>query len=559
MPQPTGNASLLYVASVGTTTGVYNNLLVSGLNSSTPYSFTVTLQNSSGSATSQTINATTALAPPTNLILSTVAATSAIVSFTAPLGASSGTAYSIYNGATVVGTASFPSTTISASGLAADTAYTLTMTATNAIGTSNQSTTINISTLPNPPTSVVATVLTDTYVNVAFTASSGPLAITGYTVTSSPGSITATGTGSPILVTGLSANTAYTFTVTATAAQGTSAPSLPSTAVTTNALPNAPTGLTGTGNTNSSISLSFTAPYGSINSYNYTAVDSSGNTFTGNFAAPATTLTISGLGLGRTYTVTLQSVDAFGTSVASSPLVYATQSYSIVTTGLSINLDSTVGLSGNNWTDQTGNGYNYNFYNSSQSIVNYTTATSNGLTVISLTGSNYMWRNSSTGFNSRFLNSYTFEMWVYPRAKNNATLIYENGQNGFGGWSDDLMGINSSGYFTSYVYNGGRIVNTTGAAYALNTWYQVVNVYDNTARILYQYVNGALKAQVGISRSKPGTMWLVLGAQAGNGSSYMNGLGYFTGYIGAFRGYDIALTAAQVLQNYNAYKTSRYY
>ena len=559
MDQPTGNAALLYVASIGTTSGTYNNLSISGLLSNTPYSFTIALQNSSGSATSQTLTAITSLAAPTSLALSSASVSGATISFVPPPGVSSGTTYAIYNGATVVGSASYPSSTIVASGLTANTAYTLTMTATNANGSSPVSAGVAVSTLPNPPTSVAATVLTDTYVNVAFTASTGPLAITGYTVTSSPGSVTATGASSPILVTGLSANTAYTFTVTATAAQGTSVPSVASSSVTTNAVPNPPTGLTGTSNTNSSISLSFTAPYGNISSYNYRAVDSSGNVFTGNFAAPATTLTISGLGLGRTYTTTLQSVDAFGTSVASSPLVYATQSYTIVTTSLIINLDSTLGVSGSTWTDQTGNGYNYTFYNSSQTVTNYTTATSNGLQAISLSGSNYMWRANSTGFNPYFVNSYTFEMWVYPKTKVNATLIYENGQNSFGGWSDDLMGINSSGYFTSQVYNGGKIINTSGGAYVLNTWYQVVNVYDDSARILYQYVNGALKAQVNIARSKPGTMWLVLGAQAGNGSSYMNGLGYFNGYIGAFRGYNIALNATQILQNYNAYKTTRYY
>jgi hypothetical protein len=69
---------------------------------------------------------------------------------------------------------------------------------------------------------------------VAFTApaSNGGSAITGYTVTSSPGGITATGTSSPIVVTGLTNGTAYTFTVTATNAIGTSAASAASNSVT---------------------------------------------------------------------------------------------------------------------------------------------------------------------------------------------------------------------------------------------------------------------------------------------------------------------------------------
>ena len=52
-------------------------------------------------------------------------------------------------------------------------------------------------------------------------ASNGGSAITDYTVTSSPGSITAQGSASPITVTGLTNGTAYTFTVAATNAAGT--------------------------------------------------------------------------------------------------------------------------------------------------------------------------------------------------------------------------------------------------------------------------------------------------------------------------------------------------
>ena len=70
---------------------------------------------------------------------------------------------------------------------------------------------------------------------VAFTppGSNGGAPITKYTVTASPGGITATGTTSPMTVTGLSRHTTYTFTVTATNSAGTSPPSAPSTPVAT--------------------------------------------------------------------------------------------------------------------------------------------------------------------------------------------------------------------------------------------------------------------------------------------------------------------------------------
>jgi hypothetical protein len=68
---------------------------------------------------------------------------------------------------------------------------------------------------------------------VSFTEPSytGGASVTGYTVTSNPGNITATGTASPITVSGLTNGTAYTFTVTATNQVGKGAASAASNSV----------------------------------------------------------------------------------------------------------------------------------------------------------------------------------------------------------------------------------------------------------------------------------------------------------------------------------------
>lgn len=85
--------------------------------------------------------------------------------------------------------------------------------------------------IPSVPTIGTATDGgTGSTVNVAFTP--GYYAGTYYTATSSPGSITATSNTSPITVSGLTAGTAYTFTVTATNGTGTSAASAASNSVT---------------------------------------------------------------------------------------------------------------------------------------------------------------------------------------------------------------------------------------------------------------------------------------------------------------------------------------
>ena len=62
-------------------------------------------------------------------------------------------------------------------------------------------------------------------------------AATSFTVTSSPGGYTGTGSSSPITVAGLQSDTAYTFTVTATNAAGTSQASTASASITATTVP----------------------------------------------------------------------------------------------------------------------------------------------------------------------------------------------------------------------------------------------------------------------------------------------------------------------------------
>ena len=112
---------------------------------------------------------------------------------------------------------------------------------------------------PDPPTNVTATAGNgQATVSFVAPADDGGSTITGYTVTSAPGNITADGTSSPITVTGLTNGTSYTFTVTATNDLGTSDPSAPSNEVTPGA-PSSPGktyNITATADANSTISPS---------------------------------------------------------------------------------------------------------------------------------------------------------------------------------------------------------------------------------------------------------------------------------------------------------------
>ena len=103
--------------------------------------------------------------------------------------------------------------------------------------------------VPNAPTIGTATdvgtarAFNNGAATVAFTpATTGNTAVvTGYTATSSPGSFTGTSATSPITVTGLQSNTAYTFTVVANSPYGSSAASSASASITATTVPQAPT------------------------------------------------------------------------------------------------------------------------------------------------------------------------------------------------------------------------------------------------------------------------------------------------------------------------------
>jgi hypothetical protein len=100
---------------------------------------------------------------------------------------------------------------------------------------------------PNAPINVSATnigtsrAFNNGAASVSFTSGgSNGSPITSFTVTSSPGGYTASGASSPLTVAGLQSNTAYTFTVTATNAVGTSNASSASSSITATTVPATP-------------------------------------------------------------------------------------------------------------------------------------------------------------------------------------------------------------------------------------------------------------------------------------------------------------------------------
>lgn len=159
----------------------------------------------------------------------------ATVTFTAPIfnGKSPITSFTVTSSPSGF-TASGASSPLTVTGLQSSVSYTFTVTAVNAIGTSSASgatASITATTVPQAPTIGTATPGGGS-ATVAYTAgATGGKTITTFTATSSPQGLTGTG-ASPITVSGLTNGTAYTFTVTATNANGTSLASAASNSVT---------------------------------------------------------------------------------------------------------------------------------------------------------------------------------------------------------------------------------------------------------------------------------------------------------------------------------------
>ncbi|MBO2580136.1 Ig-like domain-containing protein [Shewanella algae] len=237
-PASTGGAAIssyTVTSSPGglTASGAGSPLTVSGLSNGTDYSFTVNANNTAGTGPASS---------PSNTVTPKANQT---ISFSNPGAQSFGTTPTLTATASSGLTPVFSSTTtgvctITSTGTlafittgncsidadqAGDSSY-------NAAPTVTQSFTVN-AVVPGAPTSVNA-VASDASATVSFSApaSTGGAAISSYTVTSSPGGFTASGTASPLTVSGLSNGTNYSFIVSASNIAGTGPASSPSNTVT---------------------------------------------------------------------------------------------------------------------------------------------------------------------------------------------------------------------------------------------------------------------------------------------------------------------------------------
>ncbi len=305
-------------------------ITVKGLKNGTSYRFRVTATNVTGtgppSSPSNQVTPSTVLAAPTG-VTAIPGNAQALVGFTPPAHRHALPRSVFYTVTASPGgrTARGAGSPIEIAGLTNGTTYTFTVTATNDIGPSapsQPSNAVTALTIPGSPTSVIA-VAGDGQANVAFSPPSANGApISKYTVTASSGGASATGTGSPITVTGLTDGIGYTFTVTATNSVGTGAPSSASNLVIPVGPPGAPTGVTAVvGAGAGSASVSFTAPASNgapITGYTVTGTSSNGGV-SGTATGTTSPISVTGLSSFKLYTFTVTATNSLGIGPASAP------------------------------------------------------------------------------------------------------------------------------------------------------------------------------------------------------------------------------------------------
>jgi hypothetical protein len=212
----------------------------------------------------------------------------------------------------------------------------------------------------------------------------------------------------------------------------------------------------------------------------------------------------------------------------------------IVESGLVLNLDA-------------GNIYSYGgagttFYDVSPTALSWTinnaTYNSDPIKYFSYNGSSsWLQSSTSTAYDSQTI---TMECWCYPNTLSQEGFLFEKGQVNTQ-YSMFFESINA----TSFVFRTMGTVSNYNLTFNVNTyltvsaWNHIVCTYNGSSKIAY--VNGVQVASVAASGTLPtGQVNQYIGRHSG---------GYFfNGRIGESRVYNIALSAAQVLQNYNATK-----
>lgn len=213
----------------------------------------------------------------------------------------------------------------------------------------------------------------------------------------------------------------------------------------------------------------------------------------------------------------------------------------IVTSGLVVHLDSTqyvASISANNtWYDLSGNNNNAKLYNG---------VTYDGKFFVFDGLDEYAEIQNSSSINNCLNSDFTYEAWVYLQTGGNlwgkvfSKGAYVSGTGAFNGLTHYLPGC----LFWQYMSTGGSSVDLFYSTPIVNQWIQLV--YTRTSGVIKFYRDGVLRATSTNSTNFRSNYNFRI---AGNSSITAEPSKQ---KVMTFRQYDKGLSAAEVLQNYNA-------
>jgi hypothetical protein len=212
----------------------------------------------------------------------------------------------------------------------------------------------------------------------------------------------------------------------------------------------------------------------------------------------------------------------------------------IVTSGLVLALDAadrnSYSGSGTTWNDMSGN-------NNNGTLINGPTFSSaNGGSIIFDGIDDYINCGNNTILNLN--DNYTISIWLKTSTLINQAIIqrYLNG-GAYPGYSID---INRTTTGTIDIYTGGNWYINNGSNINNNTWNHIVFTINLTTATFYKNTNSTSFSVVASTTNPNDTLFI--GCLEGN-------TGFFSGNIAQTLIYNRALSAQEVLQNYNAQKS----
>jgi hypothetical protein len=209
---------------------------------------------------------------------------------------------------------------------------------------------------------------------------------------------------------------------------------------------------------------------------------------------------------------------------------------SMVTSGLVLHLNGSVPSSydGTTWTDQSGNGRNATRVNA----LTYNSAEGS----FTLNGSNQYF---SLGNIFNFTGAFSIEVTFSPNSLSGYQVLVGRQNAAVAG--NYFVGMSSSKAF--YYVESTPWGLTSTSTLTTGTKYTATQVYDSNKAIT-PYLNGV---QDGTKTTFPDSLWTTnINLQIGAGLNRSNPSDFFSGKIFSVKIYNRALSASEVLQNYNA-------